>query len=159
MPLVSATRFLTCFKTAQMFFPFVLFYENSPEEILFDNPQDLVRRLYKVTGINTKKDVKNGKTYLYGNIELRFHQNAQKKDDVKMQNGVYKNNEVLRQGIVLSHKQFKALVEGVDFGRFGMLSGTYNSLSPAIPFMMASDESILSLEPLVLMYFIYFSFL
>ncbi|EEX52966.1 hypothetical protein HMPREF6745_1563, partial [Prevotella sp. oral taxon 472 str. F0295] len=93
----------------------VLFYENSPEEILFDNPQDLVRRLYKVTGINTKKDVKNGKTYLYGNIELRFHQNAQKKDDVKMQSGVYKNNEVLRQGIVLSHKQFKALVEGVDF--------------------------------------------
>ena len=93
----------------------VLFYEDSPEEILFDNPQDLVRRLYKVVGINTKKDVKKGKTYLYGNIELRFHQNAQKKDDVKMESGGYKNNEAPHQGIVLSHNQFKALVEGIDF--------------------------------------------
>jgi putative uncharacterized protein (fragment) len=93
----------------------VLFYEDSPEEILFDNPQDLVRRLYKVVGINTKRDVKKGKTYLYGNIELRFHQNAQKKDDVKMESGGYKNNEAPHQGIVLSHNQFKALVEGVDF--------------------------------------------
>ena len=93
----------------------VLFYEDSPEEILFDNPQDLVRRLYKVVGINTKRDVKKGKTYLYGNIELRFHQNAQKKDDVKMESGGYKNNEAPHQGIVLSHNQFKALVEGIDF--------------------------------------------
>lgn len=93
----------------------VLFYEDSPEEILFDNPQDLVRRLYKVVGINTKRDVKKGKTYLYGNIELRFHQNAQKKDDVKMESGGYKNNEAPHQGIVLSHNQFKALVEDIDF--------------------------------------------
>lgn len=74
-----------------------------------------MRRLYKVVGINTKKDVKKGKIYLYGNIELRFHQNAQKKDDVKMESGGYKNNEAPHQGIVLSHNQFKAFVEGIDF--------------------------------------------
>ena len=93
----------------------VLFYENSPEEILFDNPQDLVRRLYKVVGISTKRVKTGGKLYSYGEVKLCFHQNAQKDDDVKNVSGEYKNNEEQHQGITLLHTQFKALVEGVDF--------------------------------------------
>ena len=89
----------------------VLLYENSPEEIQFENPQDLVSRLYKVVGVSSMTITGND----YGVITLRNHQNAQQAKDVKYKNGKYLESEELRQGIRLLHTQFKALVEVVDF--------------------------------------------
>jgi len=89
----------------------VLLYENSPKDIQFDNPQDLVSRLYKIVGFSSMTITGND----YGVITLRNHQNAQQAKDVKYKNGKYRENEELRQGITLLHTQFKALVEGTDF--------------------------------------------
>ncbi len=89
----------------------VLLYEDAPEEINFDNQQDLVRRLYKVVGFSSMTITGND----YGVLSLRHHQDAQQAKDVKFKNGKYQQNEALRQGITLLHTQFKALVEGIDF--------------------------------------------
>ena len=89
----------------------VLLYENSPEEIQFENPQDLVSRLYKVVGVSSMTITGND----YGVIILRNHQNAQQAKDVKYKNGKYLEHEELRQGIRILHTQFKALVEDIDF--------------------------------------------
>ena len=85
----------------------VLLYENSPKEIRFDEPQDLVNRLYEIVGIGL-----DGNALM---IDLRFHQEARRSSDLDRKKGAYKENETLRPCIRLRHTQFKALVEGVDF--------------------------------------------
>ena len=85
----------------------VLLYENSPKEIQFDDPQDLVYRLYEIVGIGL-----DGNALM---IDLRFHQEARRSSDLDRKKGAYKENETLRPCIRLRHTQFKALVEGVDF--------------------------------------------
>lgn len=88
----------------------VLLYENSPEEINFEDKADLVKRLYKITGLSYL-NVGNS----YGRIVMRYHQEARCDKDIKTTNGIYKNEQEYRPSILLYHTQFNALVEGEDF--------------------------------------------
>ena len=85
----------------------VLLYEKSPKEIKFDNPHELVKRLYKIIGLGV-----DGSAIM---IDLKHHQEARQAKDIKPKKGAYTENETLRPCIRLRHTQFKALVEGVDF--------------------------------------------
>lgn len=89
----------------------VLLYENSASEVDFTDPVDLARRLYKVVGLSSK--VVNG--YNYGDITLRFHQEARQAKDINSTRGLFKNADEYRGMINLYHTQLKALVEGYDF--------------------------------------------
>ena len=89
----------------------VLLYEKTPEELKECTREELVKRLYKVTGLATMVISKN----TYGVIELTFHEEARASTEVKGKNGTYKVGEELRSKIVMLHTQFRALVEGKDF--------------------------------------------
>ena len=88
----------------------VILYETNSSEIDFSNKEDVVKRLYVVTGLNINS-TGNG----YGAIVMRYHQEARMSKDVKAINGAYKNGEAHRASIVMLHTQFNALVEGIDF--------------------------------------------
>lgn len=88
----------------------VLLYEKSADELKECNDSELVRRLYKVVGINTNPTGRG-----YGVIKLRYHQEARSSSEFKSKNGAWKINEELRCAITLLHTQFNAYVEGVDF--------------------------------------------
>lgn len=89
----------------------VLLYENSPEEIMECSKEDLVKRLYKVTGISSM--VVDGREY--GTIVLLHSQEARPSSEVKAKNGAYKQGEEFRSSIKLLHTQFRALVSDYDF--------------------------------------------
>ena len=89
----------------------VLLYENDSDEVRECTHEELVRRLYKVTGIATM--VIHGNTY--GVIELTYHEEARPSTEVKGKNGAYKAGEELRPKIIMLHTQFKGIIEGVDF--------------------------------------------
>lgn len=89
----------------------VLLYENSPAEVWNSPRCEMVKRLYKVTGLSPAD--KGG--FPYGVITLTFHQEARPSGELKSGAGAYKVNEVLRPRIMLYHTQFKALVQGYDF--------------------------------------------
>lgn len=89
----------------------VLLYENTPEEVWDLDHDQLVRRLYKVTGMSSM--VIGGNTY--GVINLLYQQEARPSSELKGKNGAYRSQEELRPKIVMLHTQIKALVEGVDF--------------------------------------------
>jgi CRISPR-associated endonuclease Csn1 len=89
----------------------VLLYENTPEEIAECSKEELVKRLYKVTGISSM--VVDGRDY--GTIVLLHSQEARPSGEVKAKNGAYKQNEEFRSSIKLLHTQFKALIAGRDF--------------------------------------------
>lgn len=90
----------------------VILYENNPVEIYESNKEELVKRLYRITGLSINPTGKG-----YGVITLRYHKEARPSTDssVKNINGVWKNGETIRPGIILLHTQFNALVEGQDF--------------------------------------------
>lgn len=90
----------------------VLFYENSPAELLDCSPKEMAKRLYKVTGLSTLPVGKG-----YGSVNLRFHQEARPSTDsaAKNINGRWTQGENIRPGIIVLHTQFNALVEGQDF--------------------------------------------
>lgn len=90
----------------------VLFYEKSPDEVYNCTKEELVKRLYKVT-ILSRMLVGSG----YGTITLRYHQEARPATDsnAKSINGIWKQGETIRSGIIQLHTQFNALVEGQDF--------------------------------------------
>ena len=88
----------------------VILYESSPEEINFNDVNDVSKRLYKITGLS----------YLlvgpgYGTIVMRHHQEARSSKEVVITKGAYKSDAPLRHSIFLLHTQFNALVEGADF--------------------------------------------
>ncbi len=89
----------------------VLFYENDPAELYNASISELSQRLYIVTGISFN----NVKGYLYGNIDLRYHQEARPKKELKAKFGAWKIGENHRPLITIRSTQFKALIEGVDF--------------------------------------------
>lgn len=89
----------------------VLLYENSASEVDFTDPVDLAKRLYKVVGLSSK--VVSG--YNYGDITLRFHQEARQAKEINSTRGLFKNADEYRGTINLYHTQLKALVEGYDF--------------------------------------------
>lgn len=96
-----------CLKIGTM----VLLYGNSPEEVWELDRQNLVKRLYKVTGLSSM--IVSG--IPYGTIALVFQQDARQSTEIKLKNGAFNANEELRPGIKMLHTQFKALVQGVDF--------------------------------------------
>ena len=89
----------------------VLLYENSPEEVWELDRKNLLKRLYKVTGMSILVVSSN----TYGRINMIHHQDARPSSDVKITNGAFKADADFRPGIMLLHTQFKALVQGVDF--------------------------------------------
>ena len=90
----------------------VLFYEKSPEEFYECTKADLVKRLYKVTGLS--EQVVSG-IYYYGTMTLRHHQEARPAGELKAKGGEYKIDEEYRPVIGIKHTQLNALVEGYDF--------------------------------------------
>lgn len=89
----------------------VLLYENSPQEIWDATPQELQRRLYKVSGISSMTVRKNS----YGRIILQHSQEARPSGEIKAIAGAYKCGEDKRAAIFMIHTQFNALIDGVDF--------------------------------------------
>lgn len=89
----------------------VLLYENTPDEVRECNKEELVKRLYKVTGLSSM--VVSGNEY--GTIVLLHSQEARPSSELKAKNGAYKQNEEFRSSIKLLHTQFRALVAGYDF--------------------------------------------
>ena len=96
-----------CLKIGTM----VLLYESSPEEVWELDRKNLVKRLYKVSGLSSMLI----SSYNYGTISLVYHQDARPSTDIKLKNGVYVNGENFRPGIKMLHTQINALVQGVDF--------------------------------------------
>lgn len=95
-----------CLKIGTM----VLLYDESPEEVWDLDRKDLVKRLYKVTGLSSMVQAN-----AYGVIALVYHQDARPSSEIKLKNGAYKTGEEFRPGIKMLHTQIKALVQGVDF--------------------------------------------
>ncbi len=88
----------------------VILYENSLEEIDFNQTSCVSDRLYYITGLTYLP----GKT-TYGVIKMRHHQEARMAKSLKLTTGAYKSNGEYRGLIMLLHTQFNALVEGQDF--------------------------------------------
>ena len=89
----------------------VLLYENTPDEIRRQDPHDLGRRLYYVTGMSSMTIDK----YVYGVIVMKHHQEARNGSLLKIKKGVFKNTDDISPVRSMSHLQFKALIEGQDF--------------------------------------------
>ena len=89
----------------------VLLYENNTDEIWNASRQELQKRLYRVTGLNSFMSGNKA----YGRISLVHHQDARPGTEVKLINGAFRASEEFRPGILMLHGQFKALVDGVDF--------------------------------------------
>lgn len=89
----------------------VLLYENTPEEIEECSRLDLVKRLYKITGLSSMETSSSE----FGRIVLTHSQEARPSGELKAQNGAYKSQELFRNKIIMLHTQIKALVEGYDF--------------------------------------------
>lgn len=89
----------------------VLLYENSPEEVWNASPREVVRRMYKVTGLSSMTVSGNA----YGTIVMTYHKEARQSTELKQKNGRYQSGEELRPVIKMLHTQLNALVEGRDF--------------------------------------------
>ena len=90
----------------------VLFYENTPSELLNCDSSELSKRLYKVTGLST---LTIQKKYYYGAIALKHHLEARPSAEIKAKSGEWHIGEEYRPMISLIHTQLKVWVEGVDF--------------------------------------------
>lgn len=98
----------------------VIFYEKGKE--LGDDVLKLdsfTNRFYQVEGISIHRQKRSsGKTYYYGSIKFRLHNEARKSDDLKkldyQPDGEFKVGEY-KPTRKMNHNQFYALVEGVDF--------------------------------------------
>ena len=89
----------------------VLLYEHTPDEIRRQDPNDLGRRLYYITGMSSMTIDK----YVYGVIVMKHHQEARKAKDLKPKNCKFSNADETLPVIQMLHTQFKALIEGQDF--------------------------------------------
>lgn len=83
----------------------VLLYQNDAEEIDFNNMEDIIKRLYYITGLSLSES--------YGMVTLTHAQEARDKLDIEK--GAFKMGEVYRPKINLRQTQFQGLIEGVDF--------------------------------------------
>ena len=98
-----STKYGLPLKTKLLMGQLVLMFEENPDEIQVDNTKNLVKRLYKVVGI--EKD---------GRIKFKYHQEA-RKEGLTIYSTPYKNNDdyapIFRQSI----KNINILVDGIDF--------------------------------------------
>lgn len=85
----------------------VLLWENNPEEIWKLSSEELKKRLYYVTGISDKKQ--------YAYVTLRYHQEGRRSSDLNEKKGAFKVKNEHFPVMVMSHLQFNALIEGIDF--------------------------------------------
>lgn len=93
----------------------VILWEETPEEIWELEREEIKKRLYKVVGLTINR-IKSGKKYYeFGMAILRFHQEATPAGELKSIDGEFQKNEPYIAQRKLSHNQFNALVEGVDF--------------------------------------------
>lgn len=90
----------------------VLFYENSPKELLGCSQEELAKRLYKVTGLSSMTIQRK---YYYGTIGLKHHQEARPSTELVISKGIWNNNQSYRALINLLHTQLTIMVEGVHF--------------------------------------------
>lgn len=90
----------------------VLFYEKTPQELRECSQQDLVKRLYKVSGMST---LVVQKKYAYGALSFKHHLEARPAGELKVKNGQWKIGEEYRPIIGMNHTQLQAYIEGYDF--------------------------------------------
>ena len=83
----------------------VLLYQNDAEEIDFNNMEDIIKRLYFITGL--------GLDGSYGMVTLTHVQEA--RDKLEPKKGAFKMGEIYRPKINLRQTQFQGLIEGIDF--------------------------------------------
>lgn len=95
----------------------VLLWEECPEELFLCKPNDLQKRYYLVKAFNLdpRKTTMNSAIVLFSNIY------AIQSSENKTKSGTYKEN-VFLPFRKMSHNQFNALVEGIDF-KFNILGG------------------------------------
>ena len=93
----------------------VLFYQDSPDELLSCSEGELSDRLYKIIGLAETTTVTRGIEYTYGSISLRHHRESRPMKDLNQSGGAWKKNDVYRPLINFTHNNFNAMVEGVDF--------------------------------------------
>ncbi len=89
----------------------VIFYEDSPSELIGASNTEISKRLYKVTGFSSFSQGNSS----YGVISFIHHLEARQQSSLKLKKGVWHIGEEYRPAIGLLHGQFKALVEGYDF--------------------------------------------
>ena len=93
----------------------VLFYENNPEELHKCSQEELVKRLYKVTGLSTMVIKQGSSRYEYGILTLKYHQEARPTSELQIKKGCWVNNEAYRPIISIQHTQAHFLVQMEDF--------------------------------------------
>ncbi|MBK3515732.1 type II CRISPR RNA-guided endonuclease Cas9 [Carboxylicivirga marina] len=93
----------------------VILWEKTPDEIWELDNEQVKKRLYKLVGLTINRIKSGQKFYEFGMCILRHHQEANSASDLKTQDGIYKSDEEYVAQRKLSHNQFNALVEGIDF--------------------------------------------
>jgi CRISPR-associated endonuclease Csn1 len=94
----------------------VLFWEETPEEVLGLENCDIRKRLYKVVGLSSQRIISsNGKINEYATIVLRFHQESRPASELRTEDGAFAFEEKHKAQRKVNHNQFNALVEGYDF--------------------------------------------
>ena len=93
----------------------VLFYENGPEELQGCSQEDLVKRLYKMTGLSTMVIKQGSRRYEYGIMTLKYHQESRPTSELQIKKGCWASNEPYRPIISIQHTQAHFLVQGKDF--------------------------------------------
>lgn len=93
----------------------VLFYESGPEELRDCSQGELVKRLYKLTGLSTLAIKQRSRRYEYGTLTLKYHQEARPNSELASKNGCWRINEAYRPIISIYHTQAHFLVQGKDF--------------------------------------------
>ena len=93
----------------------ILFYENGPEELHNCSQEDLVKRLYKVTGLSTMVIKQGIRRYEYGMLTLKYHQEARPTSELQIKKGCWSINEAYRPIISIQHTQAHFLVQGKGF--------------------------------------------
>lgn len=93
----------------------VILYETTPSEFDINDYREINKRFYVITGLSKNSTTNNNKKYTYGYISMIHTQEAKPVSEIKEVKGLYKQGEVFRPKIVMSHTQFNALVEGRDF--------------------------------------------
>ncbi|MFW6275839.1 MAG: type II CRISPR RNA-guided endonuclease Cas9, partial [bacterium] len=93
----------------------IILWEKLPEEIWDLSISEINKRLYKVVGMSVNRIKSGTKFYEFGNIVLRHNKEASAASELKTQDGEFKFDEKYTAQRKLSHNQFNALIEGVDF--------------------------------------------
>lgn len=84
----------------------VLLYEQSPDELRNASQKELVKRLYKITGMTDSGGLQ---------ITMRYQQEARPDKELQQINGLFRADEPIKYLRMLRHTQINAFVQGQDF--------------------------------------------